>query len=192
MKLKSVISRRVVGAVFAGTVFAVTAPGGAVASPLLSGYGGPGQGPEAILGSTLLNGASGGGGSPGSGAASLSSAPRAPQASAGAGAAGSGKARDSRGRRPDSSAAGGQGSTGHAGRSGASGTSGGLYPAVEPSASTGTLGLSAQNLLLIVLALVGVALTAVLTVRLTARASTPSGTAGSAQVMGRSDPTMNE
>jgi hypothetical protein len=192
MKIKSVISRRVVGAVLAGTVFAVTAPGGAVASPLLSGYGGPGQGPEAILGSTLLDGASGGGGSPGSGAASLSSAPRAPQASASGTAAGSGETRGSRGRRPDGSAVGGQGSTGHAARSGTSGSSGGFYPAVEPSASTGTLGLSAQNLLLIVLALVGIALAAVLTVRLTARAFTPSGTAGSAQVMGRSDPTMNE
>jgi hypothetical protein len=72
------------------------------------------------------------------------------------------------------------------------GTSGVLYPPFEPSASTGTLGLSAQNLLLIVLALAGVALIAVLTVRLTARTSTSSETGGGAQVMGRTDPTMNE
>src|SRR5438874_7144215 len=38
------------------------------ASPLLSGYGGPGQGSQAILGSTLFGGP--GGGSSGSGAAS--------------------------------------------------------------------------------------------------------------------------
>ena len=35
----------------------------ASANPLLSGYGGPGQGDQAILGATLLNGPSSGGGS---------------------------------------------------------------------------------------------------------------------------------
>jgi hypothetical protein len=48
------------------TALAVTlsalAPASAPASSLLSGYGGPGQGTQAILGSTLLNGPSGGGG----------------------------------------------------------------------------------------------------------------------------------
>jgi len=38
-------------------------PGAAVANPLLSGYGGPGQGSQVILGGTLLN--TPGGGSPG-------------------------------------------------------------------------------------------------------------------------------
>jgi hypothetical protein len=38
-------------------------PAFACANPLLSGYGGPGQGDQAILGATLLNGPSGGGGS---------------------------------------------------------------------------------------------------------------------------------
>jgi hypothetical protein len=193
MKIKSVISRTVVaGAVFVGTAFAIACPTGAVASPLLSGYGGPGQGPQAILGSTLLNGPSGGGGSSGSGAASLSSAPPAPQAPAGAGTAGSVKARGSGARRPggSASAAGGQGPAGHVGRIRSSGD--GLYPAFEPSASTGTLGLSRQTLLLIALALAGVAVLAALTVRLATRTSTPSGTGGSAQVVGRSDPTMNE
>lgn len=48
-----------------------------LADPVLSGYGGPGQGDQAILGSALLNGSRGGGGtgtsfagSPGSGASS--------------------------------------------------------------------------------------------------------------------------
>jgi hypothetical protein len=41
-------------------------PGVAAASSLLSGYGGPGQGSQAILGSTLVNGPRGGGGSGGS------------------------------------------------------------------------------------------------------------------------------
>jgi hypothetical protein len=38
------------------------AAGSASANPLLSGYGGPGQGSQAILGSALLNGPPGGGG----------------------------------------------------------------------------------------------------------------------------------
>jgi hypothetical protein len=46
----------------------VAAPASAPAGTLLSGYGGPGQGNQAILGSTLLNGPSNGG-SGGSGAA---------------------------------------------------------------------------------------------------------------------------
>jgi len=193
MKIKSVISRTVVaGAVFAGTAFGVACPTGALASPLLSGYGGPGQGSQAILGAALLNGPSGGGGSSGSGAASLSSAPPAPQVAVGAGTAGSVQARGSDARQPDgsASAAGGQGPAGHVRRISPSGNA--LYPAFEPSASTGTLGLSGQNLLLIGLALAGVAVLAAVTVRLTARTSTPSGTGGSAQVVGPSDPTMNE
>lgn len=42
---------------------AAFAPPVAGANPLLSGYGGPGQGDQAILGSTLLNTPGGGGGS---------------------------------------------------------------------------------------------------------------------------------
>jgi hypothetical protein len=50
------------------------APSLASANPLLSGYGGPGQGSQAILGSALLNGPRGGGGAAGSGTSgSLSS-----------------------------------------------------------------------------------------------------------------------
>lgn len=49
-------------------------PVAAQANPLLSGYGGPGQGNQAILGSALLNGpAGGGGGSAGGGSGSGSS-----------------------------------------------------------------------------------------------------------------------
>jgi hypothetical protein len=70
----------------AALVLAV-APSTAPASSLLSGYGGPGQGTQAILGSGLVGGSSGGGG----GSAGGSSA--APASSAGAtatGATGSG------------------------------------------------------------------------------------------------------
>jgi hypothetical protein len=49
-------------------VLALAAPVAANAGPLLSGYGGPGQGNQAILGSTLIGGSGGGsGGSTGSG-----------------------------------------------------------------------------------------------------------------------------
>ena len=41
---------------------AVAAPAPALASSLLSGYGGPGQGNQAILGSALVNGPRGGAG----------------------------------------------------------------------------------------------------------------------------------
>ncbi len=60
------------------TALLVLAPTTAFAgSPLLSGYGGPGAGEQAILGSTLIGGsrgggASGSGGSGGSGGVSLS------------------------------------------------------------------------------------------------------------------------
>src|SRR2546421_57056 len=57
----------------AGLLLAAAAcmPVAAHANPLLSGYGGPGQGNQAILGATLLNG-SGGGGSSGAAAAASS------------------------------------------------------------------------------------------------------------------------
>src|SRR5438309_8805588 len=42
-------------------------PATAHAGPLLSGYGGPGQGNQAILGSALVGGSSGGGGTSGGG-----------------------------------------------------------------------------------------------------------------------------
>jgi hypothetical protein len=185
MKIKRVISRRVVApAAFAGTIFAMAFPSAAAAGPpgpLLSGYGSPGQGSQAILGSTLLNGPSGGAGSSGSEAASLSAASLAARAPAGSAQA--------RGAVGGASVTRGQRGAGHVGR-GSSGNA--LYPAVERSASTGTLGLSGQNLLLIALALAGVAVLAALTVRVAARTSTPSGADPSAQVMGPSDPTMNE
>ncbi|HEY2182156.1 MAG TPA: hypothetical protein VGH09_10835 [Solirubrobacteraceae bacterium] len=185
MKIKRVISRTVVArAAFAGSVLAMAFPTAAVAGPLLSGYGGPGQGSQAILGSTLLNGPSGGGGSSGSQATNLSSASLASRAPAG-----SDQTRGSRGPRAVGGASVGQGRAGQVGRI-SSGDA--LYPALEPSASTGALGLSGQNLLLIALALAGVALLAALTVRLATGTPTPSGTGASAQVMGRNDPTMNE
>jgi hypothetical protein len=52
----------------------LSTPAPAPANSLLSGYGGPGQGSQAILGSALVNGPSGGGGgTSGSGGSSLAS-----------------------------------------------------------------------------------------------------------------------
>jgi hypothetical protein len=57
----------------AALALALAAPLAAQAGPLLSGYGGPGQGNQAILGSTLIGGP--GGGSGGSGGSSGSGRP---------------------------------------------------------------------------------------------------------------------
>jgi hypothetical protein len=56
----------------------------ASAGSLLSGYGGPGQGNQAILGSALVNGPSGGGGSSGGGELSSSTGSRTGGAAQGA------------------------------------------------------------------------------------------------------------
>src|SRR5450755_4896336 len=55
------------------------APSSVFAGPLLGGYGGPGAGNQAILGSALLNGPPGGGGT---GAGSTGAAGSAPSSSA--------------------------------------------------------------------------------------------------------------
>jgi hypothetical protein len=55
--------RRIISSVGLVAVAAACLPAGAQASPLLSGYGGPGQGNQAIIGAALLNGRGGGGGS---------------------------------------------------------------------------------------------------------------------------------
>lgn len=58
-------------------VSALAATAAAAANPLLSGYGGPGEGNQAILGSALLGGPTGGGGSTSGGAGAEGSGPTA-------------------------------------------------------------------------------------------------------------------
>jgi hypothetical protein len=150
-------------------VLAISAapPATASSGPLLSGYGGPGQGSQAILGSTLLNGPSGG--SPGSGSSSAGGA-----ATAGSGAAAhagsSGRPRPASGRAARK--AHGKQSRSSAGvhAGGASAAGGGAYSASDEAAisrthavSSSTLGLSGTDLLYLLLALCALALTAVLT-----------------------------
>jgi hypothetical protein len=60
-------------AVLTGAVVLVCAPACAQAGSLLSGYGGPGQGSQALLGSTVVGGSGGGGGSSSSGGGRTSS-----------------------------------------------------------------------------------------------------------------------
>jgi hypothetical protein len=121
------------------------------ASSLLSGYGGPGQGNQAILGSGLVNGPSGGGG--GGGPTAGSQTPAVVSTSTANTGSRSAPRSGGHGHR----AAGSKHPSAHAG--GPSGASGASYQAYERAASTqrgidsGLLGLSSRDLLLIVLAL---------------------------------------
>jgi len=164
----------------------VSCPALAVGNSLLSGYGGPGQGSQAILGSTLIGGGSGGGGggSGGSGSggstdeggaggssgslhlgerpgAAGSSTDSESGARAGHGGAGSGSGRAT-------SAGGASGSRVGTGRTSAGGA--GTYPTLAAQAADAgesqALGLSGDDLLYVVLALAALAFTGVLTRRL--------------------------
>jgi hypothetical protein len=126
-------------------------PATSSASSLLSGYGGPGQGNQAILGAGLVNGPSGGGG--GGGPTAGSQTPAAVSGSTANTGGGSGPGSGTGKHR----AAGSKHSRAPAG--GPSAASGASYLAYQRAASTqrgidsGLLGLSSGDLLLIVLAL---------------------------------------
>jgi hypothetical protein len=145
-------------------------PAGADASStLLSGYGGPGEGNQAIIGSTLIGGGGKGGSGGGTGSASQVSAGSgsleapAPTASGSGGSHAKGAAHIRKG----SGAPGG-----HASGDGVS--------AYTPAAATtrdgggSTLGLTGGDLLYIVLALGVLAVIAVFTGRLTRHPGSPS------------------
>lgn len=139
---------------------AAAAPAVAQANPLLSGYGGPGVGNQAILGSALLNGGGSAGG--GSGPAGQGSGPASAPTIAANEPAGGRVA----GRTPRGAAAPGGGAN-------VSGVASSAYPASErgaPAPASGTLGLSGQDILFILLALLVLAFTGVLTRRLIADA----------------------
>jgi hypothetical protein len=188
MTLPSKIAR--IAAVLALSI-ALT-PTAAVASTLLSGYGGPGQGNQAILGATLLNGPSGGGRGGGSN---------------GGGSSGGGSSSSGEGNLAAPTTTGAQGSassprhtgSGSAGKHGAprGGASAstlnarqaesGAARAYNVSAGGGSahplLGLSRDDLLYVVLGLGVLAITGVLTRRLTGRkrAGTSGGSRGAAE-----------
>jgi hypothetical protein len=139
-------------------------PAAFASSPLLSGYGGPGTGNQAILGSALLNAPPGNGGGPSSGSTGT-------QTGSGASATGSGspagaKAPGSGSSRGGSSTA--RRSTDHASAGGSSAyspSSGSALARTEVAGSP-ALGLSGGDLLYIILVLGALAVTAVLTRRL--------------------------
>jgi hypothetical protein len=163
----------------AGVLLLAAPVGSALAiSPLLSGYGGPGAGEQAIVGSTLLGGPNGGAGSGGSGGSqnSAGTGENAARGSSGAAATNGSSAAGS---------SGGGGLHGKAGRSsssgGASAATGGhstgpqigraathVYPNVPASAAgeSSTLGISSGDLLALLAILTTLALVGVLTMRL--------------------------
>jgi hypothetical protein len=150
-------------------------PDAALASSLLSGYGGPGQGNQAILGSALLNGPGGGSGPRGGGGSDESSSL--------ASSAGSSASSQVAGWSPVGSSAGtgvaGKGSSSRAAatsrgsqavRSGSAPSIADVYAAAErgrPAPSTPAFGLSGADLLLIVLAVCVLGLIGLLSLRLT-------------------------
>jgi hypothetical protein len=147
------------------------APTAALAGgPLLSGYGGPGAGSQAILGSTLLNGGGshGGGGSRGGGsqavgaaAASTSGSASALGTQAGSGAQGAGTGRSG----SHSGSASGHGSATHPRAAGAtpqSFSSG----AVQAASATSTPWFSGPDTLALALAAAVLTLVGLATVRL--------------------------
>jgi hypothetical protein len=142
----------------------VGGPATADAGSLLSGYGGPGEGSQALLGSALVNGPSGpsGGGQGGLGAEAPATAASAVSTLA-VGAAHAGAA---------AQPASGHGSGGGRGAPRRAGTGRSAHPAARaPRASSGTaeastLGLSGAQLLYILALLAALVLTGVLTRRM--------------------------
>jgi hypothetical protein len=165
--------RRTITVMLVGLTSLVT-PAVAQAGSLLSGYGGPGQGNQAILGAALLNtpsGGSGGGGSSGSSAVTPASLGASTSAATGA----------SGGQAGSSAGAGGSHSSSHrsakapiaAGGSSVSAiraysaTSG--LGASEAAVSSPTLGITAADLTYMLLVLGGLALTGAVTRQLSRR-----------------------
>jgi hypothetical protein len=150
-------------------VTAALAPSAAGANPLLSGYGGPGQGDQAILGATLLNTPGSGGGSSGS-SSSASAADSSAALTVPSGATQSHA-------KPAGHAPRRHGTAHSVARSQTKATSptslpgGGPVRDVAATGSTGggTLGLSGGDFLYLLLALAALALTGVLTRQLARR-----------------------
>jgi hypothetical protein len=147
-------------------VVSVALPTAATASSLLSGYGGPGQGNQAILGSALLNGPSGGGGG-GSGGGSAAGTGNLAVSSSGGGET---RPKGVAHRRGAKHGAGTGGIKASAGGSSAYSLSTGLAASRTASGGTGTLGLSGADMVYILLALGVLALTGGLTRQLMRRA----------------------
>jgi hypothetical protein len=173
------------------TVISIAVPSSALAGsgPLLGGYGGPGEGNQAILGSALLGGGGGNGSSGSSGGSSGSSGSSLDGASSTGPQAGRSEGNASASGSSAHGAIHGEvGRSGHqasGARSGGGKTSGGVAPAYSASSdranlqsasvASDTLGLSGADLAYILLTLCVLAFTGVLTRRLV-RFGGPEGT----------------
>ena len=152
-------------------ILCLQAGSASASSTLLSGYGGPGQGNQAIIGATLIGGGGGSGGSAGSGSSSAGTAAGAPTSIALA--------------QPRSKHAGkrsaGRGAGGHRAKSGApartTGSTGSARSAVPAAARStgGALGLTGADALYIILACCLLLGTAFLTVRVNGRGGRADG-----------------
>ena len=169
-------SRRIITPTIALVALSAAMPVAASGSSLLSGYGGPGQGNQAILGSSLVNGggpkSGGGGGAPAGGGGSTAT---------GASSTVNAQTRVVRGgkvslARPHGSRTHGQGKQGSVRKPAPTGSGAQVYPASARGAAAGgseTLGLSSEDLLYVLLALCGLVLTGMVTRRM-ARTTTAS------------------
>jgi hypothetical protein len=146
-------------------------PAAAAGGPLLSGYGGPGEGNQAILGSTLLGGAgSGEGGSGGPGGPSDGAEGIAATRASGSSAAGNGSrnAAGAGGRHGRGARSGGRPAHNGSGAAGVGARSGPAHPALSltDAGDSQTLGLSSGDVLYILVALGALSATGALTSRL--------------------------
>lgn len=164
-------------------------PSAAFAGPLLSGYGGPGDGNQAILGSALIGGGGSAGGSSGSNGSSSGSNGPSSGTGAGAGAQGGGGSavvpgsggRGSSARRGGSRVAGGTAGAGH-GSGAAAGSSARAdlvlarhNASLSASGGSVALGLSGEDLGYVLLALGVLVLTGFVTRRLARAPARPEG-----------------
>ena len=164
------------------TAISFATPSSVLAGPLLSGYGGPGEGNQAILGSALLGSGGASGGSSGSngsssGAAAEAAGGQSGQSRSSGSVTGSSGHGSTSGGRPKGAARGGAASS----RDNSTESSGGDIRAYAVSSSrsipgaSDTLGLSSADLAYIFLTLCALAFTGVLTKRL-GQAAGPEGT----------------
>ena len=148
----------------------VLAPATSLANPLLSGYGGPGQGDQAILGATLLNGPSSGGGGSSSSEVAAGTASALTATEDSTAGSGSGRSRETAharsGARRSHSAKPSKRAGGTAKSDAVLGT---ITLRSEDRISNDRLGLSGVDILYILLTLGGLALTGGLTRQLARR-----------------------
>ncbi len=154
-------------------VGSLLAPASALAGPMLSGYGGPGAGDQAILGSTLVGGSRGGGGAGSSGSSTGSGAPQVTHstgsgaASGATTAAGTPVGKSAKGAQRGSRISSHDGDTSNRRAPAYSAQTASRPQAAAPVASTsGTLGLSGSDLLIILIIAGGLVLTGGFTRRL--------------------------